>query len=130
LRGSRPLFAVKQLDGAACHGLLSKLVADDAVREFALRALADRKKELTGVEPALFRRALADPSPRVRMAALIGLARLGDGGAAPGIIPLTSRPDGSPMPNKKPVNAQPDPDRAVPHVAVRRWSRSMRSMPV
>jgi len=113
------LFAVKQLDGAACHGLLSKLVADDAVREFALRALADRKKELTGVEPALFRRALADPSPRVRMAALIGLARLGDGGAAPGIIPLTSRPDGSPMPNKKPVNAQPDPDRAVPHVAVR-----------
>jgi putative heme-binding domain-containing protein len=31
------------------------------------------------------------------------------------IIPLTSRPEGSP----RPVNAQPDPDRAVPHLAMR-----------
>ncbi len=34
-------------------------------------------------------------------------------------IPLTSRPDGSPMPTKRPVNAQPDPDRVVPHLAMR-----------
>ena len=34
--------------------------------------------------------------------------------AAPSIIPLTSRPEGSPMPTTRPVQAQPDPDRAVP----------------
>ena len=113
------LFALKQVDGAASHGVLRKLVGDEAVREFALRALADRKTELAGVEAAPFRAALADPSPRVRAQAVIALGRLGDVGAAPAIIPLTSRPEGSPMPTKRPVNAQPDPDRAVPHLAMR-----------
>ena len=113
------LFALKQVDGAGSHGVLRKLAGDEAVREFALRALADRKTELDGVEAALFRAALADPSPRVRAQAVIALGRLGDVGAAPGIIPLTSRPEGSPMPSAKPVQAQPDPDRAVPHLAMR-----------
>ena len=80
---------------------------------------ADRKTELDGVEAAPFRAALADPSPRVRAQAVIALGRLGDVGAAPGLIPLTSRPEGSPMPTTRPVNAQPDPDRAVPHLAMR-----------
>ncbi len=92
---------------------------DVAVREFALRALADRKTELAGVEPGPFLEGLADPSPRVRAQAVIGLGRLGDVASASRIIPLTSRPEGSPMPSKKPVNAQPDPDRAVPHLALR-----------
>jgi len=113
------LFALKQVNGAASHGVLRKLAADEAVREFALRALADRKTELDGVEAAPFRAALADPSPRVRAQAVIALGRLGDVGAAPAIIPLTSRPEGSPMPATRPVNAQPDPDRAVPHLATR-----------
>ncbi|MDR3632508.1 MAG: CotH kinase family protein [Isosphaeraceae bacterium] len=113
------LFALKQIDGSGSHGVLRKLAGDEAVREFALRALADRKTERDGVEAAPFRAALADPSPRVRAQALIALGRLGDVGAAPGIIPLTARPEGSPMPTTSPVNAQPDPDRAVPHLALR-----------
>ena len=60
------LFALKQIDGAASHGALKKLAGDEAVREFAIRALADRKTELAGVEAAPLRAALADPSPRVR----------------------------------------------------------------
>jgi putative membrane-bound dehydrogenase-like protein len=113
------LFALKQVDGAGSHGVLRKLAGDEAVREFALRALADRKTELDRAEAAPFRAALADPSPRVRAQALIALGRLGDVGAAPAIIPLTSRPEGSPMPTRRPVNAQPDPNRAVPHLAMR-----------
>ncbi len=123
---SRPLpgrvaaiFALKQLDGPGSHGVLRKLLGEDAVREFALRALADRSAELAGVEPALFVKALADPSPRVRAQAVIALGRLGDASVATSLIPLTSRPDGSPMPTKKPVNAQPDPDRTLPHLAMR-----------
>ena len=113
------LFALKQLDGTGSHAVLRKLVGCEPLREFALEALADRKTQLAGVDPAPFRKALADPSPRVRGAALVGLARLGDIAAAAAIIPLTSRPEGSPMPARKPVNAQPDPDRAIPHLAVR-----------
>ena len=86
------LFALKQLDGIASHEILQKLTRDEAVREFALRALVDRESELKSVEPAPFRAALADRSPRVRAQALIALSRLGDVGSAPAIIPLTSRP--------------------------------------
>ena len=124
------LFALKQVDGAGSHGVLRKLAGDEAVREFALRALADRKTELDGVEAAPFRAALADPSPRVRAQAVIALGRLGDVGAAPGIIPLTSRPEGSPMPTTRPV--KPSPTRTGPCRTwpCGPWSRSARSMPV
>ncbi len=113
------LFALKQLDGTGAHGVLRKLLGEDAVREFALRALTDRKTELDGVETAPFLAALADPSPRVRAQAVIALGRLGDASVAARLVPLTSRPEGSPMPTTRPVNAQPDPDRVVPHLAMR-----------
>ena len=107
------LFALKQLDGKGSHATLRKLAEDAAVREFALRALADRKTELDGVDSSPFIAALEDPSPRVRAQALIALGRLGDVAAAARIIPLTSRPQGSPMPTTRPVQAQPDPDRVA-----------------
>lgn len=113
------LFALKQIAGAASHPALSKLAADPALREFALRALADRKTELTGVDPGLFRSALSDRSDRVRAQAIIGLVRLGDRSSAAAILPLTARPEGSPPPSKKPIHAQPDPERAIPHLAAR-----------
>ncbi len=113
------LFALKQLDGIGSHEVLRKLAADETVREFALRALADRKTEPVGVGSEIFRAALADPLPRVQAQAMIALARLGDVAAARDIVPLTSRPQGSTMPTARPVHAQPDPDRAVPHLAVR-----------
>ena len=113
------LFALKQLDGIESHGALRKLVGDDAVREFALRALADRKTELGDVKAAPFLTALADPSPRVRAQAVIALGRLGDPSVAASLVPLTSRPEGSPMPTTRPANAQPDPGRVLPHLAMR-----------
>jgi putative membrane-bound dehydrogenase-like protein len=123
---SRPLhgrvaaiFALKQIDGIAAHAVLQTLLSDDAVREFAIRALTDRKTELAGIKTAPFLAALADPSPRVRAQAVIALGRLGDSRAAASLVPLTSRPEGSPMPTTRPVNAQPDPGRVVPHVAMR-----------
>ena len=70
-------------------------------------------------ETAPFLAALADPSPRVRAQAVIGLGRLGNPSVAASLVPLTSRPEGSPMPTKRPVNAQPDPDRVLPHLAMR-----------
>jgi putative membrane-bound dehydrogenase-like protein len=113
------VFALKQLDGKDSHPALLKLAEDAAVREFALRALTDRRKELDGLDTKPFVAALADESPRVRAQALISLGRLNDVSVAKNIIPLTARPKGSIMPTKTPVHAQPDPDRVLPHLAVR-----------
>lgn len=113
------LFALKQLDGVGSHGVVRGLLGDDAMREFALRALADRRTGLDGVDTGPFLVALDDPSARVRAQAAIGLGRLGDPAVAPSLVPLTSRPEGSPMPAARPVHAQADPDRVVPHLAMR-----------
>ncbi len=112
------VFTLSRFDGKGARGPLLKLTGDASVREFALRALTDRKRELDGLDSKLFRAALADESPRVQAQALISLGRLNDVGAAPGILRLTERPKGSAMPTKKPVHAQPDPDRVLPHLAV------------
>jgi putative heme-binding domain-containing protein len=98
---------------------LLKLAGDDNIREFALRALADRKSQLGGVDKGPFVAALDDPLPRVRAQALVALGRVGDVSVAARVIPLTARPQGSPMPTTRPVHAQADPDRVVPHLAVR-----------
>ncbi len=112
------IFALKQL-GKESHPTLLKLAEDATVREFALRALTDRKKELSGLDAKPFVAALTDESPRVRAQALISLGRLNDVSVAKHILPLTARPKDSVMPTKTPVHAQPDPDRVLPHLAVR-----------
>jgi putative membrane-bound dehydrogenase-like protein len=113
------VFALKQLDGKDSHPTLLKLAEDSALREFALRALTDRKKELDGLSSQRFVAALTDPSLRVRAQALISLTRLHDTSVAKSILPLTERPQGSSLPTKKPLHAQPDADRVIPHLAVR-----------
>jgi putative membrane-bound dehydrogenase-like protein len=113
------IFTLKQLDGSRSHSALFKLVDDPTVREFALRALTDRKSELNGLDSKAFVAALADESPRVRAQALVCLGRLNDPTSALSILPLAGRPKGSVMPSRSPIHGQPDPDRAIPHLAVR-----------
>lgn len=112
------IFTLKQLDGAAANPALVELTKNDAVREWALRALTDRKTQLAGVPLEPFLAALNDSNPRVRAQALISLGRLGKTEAAEAILPLTARPSGSELPTKEPLYAQPDPDRVLPHLAV------------
>src|SRR5262249_12571700 len=59
------LFTLHQLDGKDSHLALLKLAADAAVREFALRALTDRKPQLKDLDTKPFLAALTDTSPRV-----------------------------------------------------------------
>ncbi len=113
------IWTLKQLAGTESRGWLVKLLADSAVREFALRALTDRKGQLEGVDTKAIVACLNDESPRVRAQALISLGRLNDRSVAKAILPLTARPAGSSMPARKPLQNQTDPDRVVPHLAVR-----------
>ena len=96
------LFTLKQWQGADSHSVLMDLTEDPELREFALRALADRRPQTDAVSTAPFVEALSAEDPRVRLHAVNGLARLGASGAADDIVPLVA-----------------DPDRTVSHVAVR-----------
>ncbi len=80
------IFTYKQLIGAKANAALVDLAKDAAVREFALRALADRSTQLEGVPVQLFVDSLNDADPRVRLQAIIGLQRLGAKDAAPAIL--------------------------------------------
>ena len=71
------LFTLKQLGGESVNKTNARLTLDETIREWAYRALADRKRQTGGVNPALFVKALSDKNPRVRLQAVIGLARLG-----------------------------------------------------
>ncbi len=80
------IFTYKQLLGAKANAALAALAKDSVVREYTLRALADRSTQLEGVPVQLFIDALNDTDPRVRLQALIGLQRLGAKDAAPAIL--------------------------------------------
>ena len=109
------IFTLKQLDGAESHAALLELAKLNDVREFALRALTDRKTQLEGLGTDTFVAALRDRAPRVRAQALISLGRIGDPKAGDAILPLASRSaDGEVVPHNK-----PDPLRVIPHLAVR-----------
>jgi putative membrane-bound dehydrogenase-like protein len=87
------IFTLKQLAGEDSTPALVALAADAAVRSFALRALADRRGEVSSVPRALFVQALADPDPRVQLQAITGLKRLGATEAAAAMVPLTGSSD-------------------------------------
>lgn len=87
------IFTLKQLSGEKSHPTLIRLLKQDTLREFALRALADAPLQGANVPTALFVHALQDPNPRVRMQAALGLARLARADAAVALVPFSVDPD-------------------------------------
>ncbi|MDZ7691452.1 MAG: HEAT repeat domain-containing protein [Balneolaceae bacterium] len=71
------LFTYAQITGENGIENLVTLTSDDAVQEFALRALADRKQYIEQVPIEPFLTALESSSDRVNIAAIVGLGRLG-----------------------------------------------------
>ena len=71
------IFTLNQLLGAKAHEFLVKLLATDAVREFALKALADNVPVSSTRSESLVLPSLKDPNPRVRVQAILYLRRTG-----------------------------------------------------
>ncbi len=99
---------------------LVTLISDDKVKEFALRALADRKAFLEDVPLEPFVQSLNDPSPRVQAAAIVGLGRLGRQEAAPALLNIPV-PDSFVAPVKGTEGPHATPNAAIipAHLAVR-----------
>ncbi len=99
---------------------LLELAGDASVQEFALRAVTDRSKIARQVPIEKFVAALADSSPRVRLAAMIGLGRIGDPAAAPALlhteVPSSAIP---PEDSVEGPHATPNAEIVLPHIAVR-----------
>lgn len=80
------IYTYAQAAGAAGIDNLVKLSREEALREFVLRALADRKPLLSNVPIEPFMQGLVDASVRVQTAAIIGLGRLGRPEAAQALL--------------------------------------------
>lgn len=80
------IFTYAQITGENGIDNLVKLTDDDAAREFALRALADRKEFSDKVPLDPFVNGLRDSNARVRVAATVGLGRLGKPEAAEALL--------------------------------------------
>jgi putative heme-binding domain-containing protein len=87
------LFTLKQLYGARSFVEMQVAVKDADMREFGVRAAADRIGEANDISTAWFTQFLGDPNPRVRLQALIALGRLGRADAASAMLPSTSDDD-------------------------------------
>ncbi len=80
------IFTYAQAAGENGTGNLLKLINDNDVKEWALRALADRKENVKNVPIEPFITALNDPSPRVQTAAIVALGRLDRKEAIPALL--------------------------------------------
>jgi hypothetical protein len=99
---------------------LIKLSEEGKVREFALRALTDRKKCLEAVPVDLFIAAANDVNPRVKAAAIVGLGRLGDLKATEVLlgfeVPASAK---IPVKDTEGPHATPNSAIVLPHLAVK-----------
>jgi len=113
------IYTLKQLAGSLANDTLIQLMADAAIREYAMRALTDRQSELQGVSYKEFVTCLTDDDLRIRAQALISLGRIGDPAAGEAILPHSIRSEDYPKPKWDPLYKQADPGRVLPHLAVR-----------
>jgi putative heme-binding domain-containing protein len=87
------IFTLGQLLGRDSIATLVKLAAESSVREFALKALADRREDAASIPARPFIDGLADSNPRVRLQAVVSLGRLGKAEAAAELVARTGDDD-------------------------------------
>lgn len=114
------MYTYAQAAGKKGIKKLAELVADDSMKEYALRALTDREPHIESVPIEIFLEGLKDPSPRIRIASIIGLGRLGRPEAAEALlqIPVPSS-FVAPPPGEEGSHATPNTAIIPAHLAVR-----------
>lgn len=114
------MYTYAQAAGEKGLPLLVKLSEEREMREFALRALADRRPSLKKVPSSIFLSGLKDPSDRVKMAAIIGLGRLNAPEAASELLKITV-PESftAPPAGTEGPHATPNSSIVLPHLAVK-----------
>lgn len=114
------IYTYAQATCESGNGELVKLSQEEKIREFALRALADRKTCLQGVPLDPFIEGVSDPNDRVKSAAIVALGRIGNPEAAEELLKVRV-PDSFKQPEKGTEGPHATPNSAIilPHVAVK-----------
>jgi putative heme-binding domain-containing protein len=114
------IYTYAQAAGESGIANLAKLSSENEVREFALRAMADRKIYNKNVAAEPFLKGIKDPSIRVRVASMIGLGRLGRVDAAKALL-QTRVPSSFVAPERHVEGPHATPNAAIvpAHIAVR-----------
>lgn len=114
------IFTYAQAAGNKSIPKLLSLVADPAVKEFALRALADRSSNFAALPAKPFLDALGDRSQRVQAAAIIALGRLGRPELSSALLGVPVPPSfRAPQGNMEGPHAKPNSAIINAHLAVR-----------
>ena len=114
------IYTYAQATCESGNGELVKLSQEEKIREFALRALADRKTCIQGVPLDPFIEGVTDPNDRVKSAAIVALGRIGNPEAAEELLKVKV-PDSFRQPEKGTEGPHATPNSAIilPHVAVK-----------
>ncbi|RIW14471.1 heme-binding protein [Algoriphagus lacus] len=114
------IFTYAQAACASGVEELIKLSEEDKIREFALRAMADRKTCLQAVPVDLYTSSVKDANPRVQAAAIVGLGRIGNPEAADVLLEVAV-PESAKTPEKGTEGPHATPNSAIvlPHLAVK-----------
>ena len=114
------MYAYSQIKGTSGLKDMKALLEDPDMKEYAIRAITDRKAfvEELSIEP--FVEALRDASARVKAAAIIALGRIGDKAAIPHLMEIEV-PDSFQAPEfgEEGPHARPNSEIILPHLAVR-----------
>ena len=111
------VWTLRQKDMAAFKAAFVSLMMHEELKEHVLRAAADRKTQIDkGLSGPVFAR-LDDANPRVRAAAIVAIARMGDSRAAKQLLALTERTEAAPAAEGD-AWRKPDPGRVLPHLAM------------
>ncbi len=82
------VFTLKQLSGAGAHAAIGDLCDDPSIQAFAIRALADRWDQASGVDDARLLEGLQAANPRTRLESVVGITRLKRQSLAKDLVPL------------------------------------------
>jgi putative heme-binding domain-containing protein len=114
------IFGYAQAAGQSSIENLVRLAEDQEVKEFVLRALTDRKNQAVNVPLEPFLEALNSSNDRLRVAATVGLGRMGDLSAAKVLLNIDV-PSSAVVPAKgtEGPHATPNSEIIPAHLAVR-----------
>ncbi len=112
------VWTLRQKDLPAFSGGFAQLINRAELREHAVRAAGDRRSQIPKnlIGPVFAR--LDDGDPRVRSAAIVAIARMGEQRAAKQLLKLTERTEPAPE-MEGDAWRFPDTGRVIPHLAVK-----------
>jgi putative heme-binding domain-containing protein len=121
------VYCLKQLHGAGSHDAIVDLAKDGDLRATCIRAIADRRSQLGKTRYNLIINGLLDESPEVKANSLVSAARYFaavNAESANSIRELLANTifgytDAQKIAGVKDVWRSPDPDRVIPHLAVK-----------